>query len=357
MLHAALLLENAKQSEQAAQLYSRLIREQAADWPQIDAAIYRLAWLMRDADRPAEALQQFTALYQQHRDSSFWPDAAFRLASAALERGDTAQAGKLAEELMAAGPPDEIRAHAIYLQARIARAENDWSGMEELLNQLVADVPDSPLRSTAEFWLAEAAYQQERYDETDRRLGQLVAGIEQLDVSLQPVVLLRQAQLLAQQKKWPESLQVARRVEDQFPKFPQRAELDYVIGRALVADARFSDARAAFLRAAPRDGTGKTETAAMAQWMIGETYMHQEDYQQALREYLRVEALYAYPQWQAAALLQAAKCYEQLNQPQQAAALYQRIVDQYPNQQVADKAARRLGQSLKVKTATAGIER
>jgi TolA-binding protein len=344
MLHAAVLLENKKQSEQAAQLYGQLIREHAADWPQIDTAIYRLAWLMLDANRPDAALQQFTALYQQHRDSSYWPDAAFRLASATFESGDPSQALELTEELMAAGPPDEIRAHAIYLQARIARAANDWSAVQKLLNRLVTDLPDNPLRATAEFWLAEAAYQQERFDEADRRIGQLVAGIEQLDVSLQPVVLLRQAQMLAQQKKWPESLQVARRVEAQFPEFPQRAELDYVIGRGLVADARFSDARAAFLRAAPRDGTGKTETAAMAQWMIGETYMHQENYQQALREYLRVEALYAYPQWQAAALLQAAKCYEQLNQPQQAAATYQQIVDKYPNQQVADEAARRLRQ-------------
>ena len=39
----------------------------------------------------------------------------------------------------------------------------------------------------------------------------------------------------------------------------------------------------------------KTETAAMAQWMIGETYFHQKNYEAALREYLRLEILYAYP--------------------------------------------------------------
>lgn len=215
--------------------------------------------------------------------------------------------------------------------------------MEKRLNQLLTQLPEHPLGATAEFWLAEVAYQQEHFDQAAGRIGPLVTAIDRLDVGLRPVVLLRQAQLLAHQKDWSASLEVARRVELEFPQFPQRAELHYVIGRGLVAEARFQEAREAFLQAAPRDGSLKTETAAMAQWMIGETYMHQENYAQALREYLRVQALYAYPQWQAAGLLQAAKCYEQLNQPNQAAALYRQIVELYPREQVAEEAARRLG--------------
>ena len=34
-----------------------------------------------------------------------------------------------------------------------------------------------------------------------------------------------------------------------------------------------------------------TETAAMAQWMIGETFFHQNNYDEALRAYSRVEIL------------------------------------------------------------------
>ena len=40
----------------------------------------------------------------------------------------------------------------------------------------------------------------------------------------------------------------------------------------------------------------------MAQWMIGETYFHQKNYDAAIRAYLELEALYAFPTWQAAAL-------------------------------------------------------
>nr|NIP84797.1 tetratricopeptide repeat protein [Planctomycetales bacterium] len=342
LLHAGVLLEQQQQAEEAERLYLQLIREQPEGEAPIDAARYRLAWLLRDADRTAEAVEQFAVLYDQHRDSSYWPDATWRLAEAAFQRGEAERAGQIVTELLAADPPAAIRGHALYLQARMARSAEDWPAMEKRLNQLVTELPDHPLRATAEFWLAEAAYQQEHFEAAAQRLGSLAAEVERLDGDLQPVVLLRQAQLRAHQKDWSASLQLARQVEAEFPQFPQRAELQYVIGRGLVADARFQEAREAFLQAAPRDGSLKTETAAMAQWMIGETYMHQENYAQALREYLRVQALYAYPQWQAAGLLQAAKCYEQLNQPQQAAALYRQIVELYPGEQVAAEAARRL---------------
>ena len=45
-----------------------------------------------------------------------------------------------------------------------------------------------------------------------------------------------------------------------------------------------------------------TETAAMVQWMIGETYFHQKDYEPAICAYLRVESLVAFPRRQAASL-------------------------------------------------------
>jgi len=80
----------------------------------------------------------------------------------------------------------------------------------------------------------------------------------------------------------------------------------------------------------------------MAQWMIGESYFHQKNHQAALREYLRVEILYAYPRWQAGALLQAGKCYEQLNQRKAAVELYVRILKQFPNTEFTEEAARRL---------------
>ena len=114
------------------------------------------------------------------------------------------------------------------------------------------------------------------------------------------------------------------------PILPARYEVDYLIGRCLASQADFDGARTAYKKVLESDSGGKTETAAMAQWMIGESYFHQENYPAALREYLRVDILFAYPQWQASALLQAGKCHELAFEWKDAIELYSRILKNFP---------------------------
>ena len=79
----------------------------------------------------------------------------------------------------------------------------------------------------------------------------------------------------------------------------------------------------------------------MAQWMIGETYFHQKNHAAAIREYLRGEILYDYPEWRAASLLQAGKCHEALAQWARARELYERLLANYSTTSHAREAARR----------------
>jgi TolA-binding protein len=156
------------------------------------------------------------------------------------------------------------------------------------------------------------------------------------------MVALRQAQILTHQKKWKQAQELAASIAPRWPEFDQQYEADYVIGRALAARGEFDEARAAYQKVIRSETGGKTETAAMAQWMIGESYFHQKNYETALREYLRLEILYAYPTWQAGALLQAGKCSEQLGQWKQAADLYQRLVKEFPQSDFVEEARKRL---------------
>ena len=80
----------------------------------------------------------------------------------------------------------------------------------------------------------------------------------------------------------------------------------------------------------------------MAQWMIGETYMHQDDVDLALSAYLRVETLHDWPEWSAAGLLQAAKCYQQMNRWRPAAETLTRLVEKYPTTRFVKDARERL---------------
>jgi TolA-binding protein len=156
------------------------------------------------------------------------------------------------------------------------------------------------------------------------------------------MIPLRRAQILSHRKEWHDALELASQIETDFPDFDQMYEVDYVIGRCQASLGQFDDARAAYRRAVKSEAGAKTETAAKAQWMIGEAFFHQKNYEAALREYLKVEILYDYPTWQAAALFEAAKCHEQLGEAKQAAELYAKLVKSYPDAPLAIDAAERL---------------
>ena len=102
---------------------------------------------------------------------------------------------------------------------------------------------------------------------------------------------------------------------------------------------RIDEARAAFQ--AVIDARPVVELAAQAQLMRGETFFHQDQLHEALREFLRVDILYNAPRWQAAALLEAGKVYERLDQWADAAETYDRLVAKFPKDRDAATARAR----------------
>jgi cellulose synthase operon protein C len=341
LLAAARLHSQLHQDPQAIELYERFLRERSAS-SQIDAARYGLAWALRDAGKRPESDEQFQKLHDDFRTSRFWNDTTFRLADDAFQAKKADRAEQLVEELIAAKPADDILQHALYLEGQLAAAAEKWDRVATVMAQLAHDHPDSPLRLPAEYWVAEAAYRQNRFDEAGKRfaaLGDQIGGRKEKWLAMIP---LRQAQVLAQQKRWADALAIAERIEAEWPDFSEQYEVDYLLGRAAAAQADFEAARKRYLKVVRSAVGGKTETAAMAQWMIGESYFHQENYEAAVREYLRVEILYPYPRWQAAALLQAGKCQETLGRWKDAAELYARLIKVYSNTEFTEEATRRL---------------
>jgi TolA-binding protein len=341
LLGAAQLHAQLGHHAKAAELYQRLLRE-FPDFAQKDAALYQLAWALHDDKQSAAAEQAFRLLHLEHRGSRFWGDATFRTASAAFAAARYEESGKLAEELLASKPQGDVLAHALLLQGRSAAAQEKWPAVHASLEQLINRFPDGKLRPAAEYYLAEATYQQGQYEQAARRFAALaprLGGQSETWVAMAP---LRHAQSLAHLQRWVEAQRIASGIAAAHPNFDAQHEVDYVLGRCLAGQAMFAEARAAYDRVIRSPTGSKTETAAMAQWMIGETYFHQKDHRTALREYLRVEILYAYPKWQAAALLQAGKCCEQLGHWSLAAKYFERVVNEFGETEFKAEAESRL---------------
>ncbi|MCC7085589.1 MAG: tetratricopeptide repeat protein [Pirellulales bacterium] len=338
---AAKLCDHLGQDDEAVSLYQRFVREfpQASD---ADAAIYGWAWALRDLGRGNDSDKVFRQLRDEFPSSRFWPDASFRLAERAAQRGDSEQAAALLKPLLEGQCTPAVQQHALYLSAQIEIAELRWKQAEEPLRRLIQEHPDSSLRLPAEFWYAEVAYRATDYTAAKYRFDTIAQHIGGQTDTWVAMVPLRRAQMMLQRQEWPKARDLAESIARDFPDFDQQFEADYVIGRCLAAEADFDGARGMYQRVVRSPGGGKTETAAMAQFMIGESHFHQEKYDEALREYLRVEILYPYPRWQAAALLQAGKCHEKLGHSKEAAELYTHLKSKHPDSEFVAEANERL---------------
>ncbi|MBN2475571.1 MAG: tetratricopeptide repeat protein [Pirellulales bacterium] len=341
LLAAARLRDKLQQDQEAAVLYERLV-ERYPELPDLDAALYEWAWVLDDLDREDQSTALFERLRKQYPQSRYDSDATYRLARRAYAAQDYDRAKELVKAILGDQTNTAIREHALYLRGQIAVAQADWPQVGQSFAVLLEAFPESPRRLVAEFWVAETEYRLGNYEQAGRQLDRLARQTQARQEAWLAMIPLRRAQVLAQQRQWTEARTIASKIETEYPDFEQQHEADYVIGVCLSGEADFEGAREAF-RQVIRSTTGaKKETAAMAQWRIGETYFHQKNYETAIREYLPVEILYGYPTWQALALLQAGKCHEELGEREEAASLYTRIVTVYPNTPSAGLADQRL---------------
>ena len=340
LMAAAVLHDNLGQYETAAALYARLAGEHPK-FHQIDEVTYNWAWVLSESGLTEEAGKLFERLRADHRDSPYWAFATLPLAKWAYEKKDYAKAEGLVAELLAGQLDPGIHDKVLCLSAQIAHAQGRWKEAAERYQTLLSDCPQSTLVHLAEFGIAEATFRQNDFQTAAERFDRLAGRFDDSDPVLAAAVKLRVCQLACQEKNWDEAYRIALEIKDRFPDFEDQYEVDYAIGRCLSADGDFLAAREAYQRVIDSAEGQDTETAAKAQLMIAESYYHQKDYQEALRAYLRLEILYAYPELQAAAVLQAAKCRELLGEWLSAVKLYDRLLKDYPDNDWKEEAALR----------------
>jgi cellulose synthase operon protein C len=359
---------------------------QEQKWTSTATYVYELAWLYHDSGQTESANRAFERINVNHPTSRYWADATIRLAQAHFSQGRLPAAIDLLQQLIGeprpaeveteevrtpAGVPalsasfrnsegdsdthvmngaetqhsivsEEIKCQALYLRAMIAVAEKDWPSAATWSQRVVDEYPKHRLRWMSQFWNGEALFRQRQFGMAVEQLSEVLPRTDAQNDPWVAMAHLRLAQSLGHLDRWEEVLVIAEPAKRRFVDFAQAYELDYLIGRALATEARFPQARAAYQQVIDSPAGKTSETAAMAQWMIGETYFHQEQYALAAEAYHRTETLHRFPQWQAAALLQAGKCYEYLSRPQDAISVYRQLLQEHANCTLAEQAAERM---------------
>lgn len=330
---AEALLEHCLQSDQASSDH--------------DESLYLLAWILVDLNRVEEGQAAFEEIANEHPHSKYWSDSAYRVALSCFKEREFDSAQKLVSQLVKTEEiEDELLSKVMSLYAELTLNEGNWEGFTESIRLVEAELKkadDKPLAyAKTQYWLAESLYRQKKYDESLAQFNSLNLTGPAMQSGLKPWVLLRRAQCLGFLDRWVEAGELAKQSKEEFPKFKVAYEFDFLIGRRLEDDGRLSDARSIYESLVASEDCGSTETAAMAQWRIGETYFHQEEYAKAVRAYHKVDSLFAYRYWRGAALLQAGKCQELLGNKRQAVKLYTRLLDGFPESEFSTNAKKRL---------------
>ncbi len=287
-------------------------------------------WLTKLVQTPASV----TILPKDQNQARYW------LGKIDLAGHDFDAAQRTFQELLAAAPEGPLAPAVTYHLGIAYLGAKRYEEATEILGRFgetprwATDQPQLPeAQAAAEFGLADEGYRRGEFADCRQQLESLRQRLEERpETEPTPwtaIIYLRLAQTYGQLAAWQAAFDMAHSLGNRFPQSECHGEAEYVVGRSLAAMGRLNEAREAYERVIRSPSCRQSETAALAQWMIGETYFHQKNYRQAIRAYQLAVTAHTYPAWQAAGLLQAGKCHEVLGDPRSALDLYTRVLKQF----------------------------
>ena len=300
---------------------------------------YELAWLEQTAGNLAAAARAFEQIEQRHTASPLRHDSLLRLALIYLEQQRFEEAARAARLLIESQPSQSrMIDHGYLLRGRSLLELDKIPAAQHALTVCFRRTGNPEFRESAAHWLCQAIIAAPDVDEALESFYRSQTGLSDTAQELVPRMELQIAQHLADAGEIQQAGKIAERALSRFNDFEYRYEFDYIAGRALAERGEFHLARDRYQQVVESATGESTETAAKAQWMIGESYFHQEKYAEAIDAYYRVDSLYDYNDWRGWALLQAAKCQLKLGNKEIALRLAQRALDFTPPSAAAEPA-------------------
>ncbi len=299
--------------------------------------LYELAMALIESGESSNSNEVLLQLVQRFPDNPISIEARVRLARNALEMKQWKAAEDWSDQAIAIGCSNELQpyAHLVRGQARLELGTYD-KAKSDFEAALVPPTGNLPLETSIRFQLAESLYQLQHWAEAKSHWEWLAQNAESTPGTTPkpdwyPVVLLRTAELLALRKEWGKAENLVLRIRNDFPKCNRACEVDYLLARCLVSKADFDAARQVLSSLTQRANSTPDELVARGNWMMGETYLMQHKYSDALVAYRDVLKIPNQDYWSSAALLQIAKCCEAADDEQGAKEAYETIIRQFSN--------------------------
>ncbi len=348
---AARMLGRLQQTDQADQQWEQLVRR-FPDARDLDRILDEWATLNLNAERYERSDKIHQTLLQRFPDSMFAGMARLSLAESAMQAKQLDAALKEFESIVSEpkyGPSEKER--ALFHIVDIHTSGRNWQKVAEYADRFIKQYSGSPLSPQVRLLAAEAALN------TAKEQSELAATMTQLtqlrdEIAAKSVpeeewtervwVVMAEAALAL--KDYTRIDVIADELTQRKPDSRFKFQIWDVQGRRWKNQAPpdFSKARDYFRRVID-DETGRgTETAARCQFLTAETLVMEQKYEEARREYLRLEIGHPYPVWQVQALYQTAGCEIQLGLKDDAKRSYEELISKFPESELAAKAKEKL---------------
>ena len=345
MAQRAVALSRDGQSSEALSVIDDVQRQHARNLSEdlLAAVLYEKAWCLRELKQPDEAAQAYRELLAAHESQAVSVHGMLELA----ELEFTAKRFKESAELLtrlrqrADGAtndvPNDVQEAGLY---RLAVAKYELGAYEDsaaFAEEFIAEFPSSALMASARSFAGESQFKLEQHQKAAEHFNVVVIQFA-ADSSCGPS-MLRLGECQAALGQWKQSEQTFVSYLKKFTDSEFWFQAQFGLGWAQENQARHDEAMASYKKVIERHSG---PTAARSQFQIGECLFATKKFEEAVRELLKVDILYGYPEWSAAALYEAGRCFEELAKPAEAHAQYEQVRQKYPTTRWAELAAQRL---------------
>ena len=306
-----------------------------------DSLDYERAYALRALEHTSESVDAYRRVIDEATSPELRAHALLDLAAIEMEAGRFDGAASLLSQVrdlaeLVAIPDDVLEATTYRIGVCAQDLDRDAEAVDAL-GGFASRWPDSDLVPSAGLICAESLIRLGRQGEAISHLKRATEGSPGEDIEAPG--LLRLGQCQAALTQWAAS-------EETFKRY-----LRSFAGSALEYQARFGLAWAVENQGRQREAIAMYQqvvdshqgpTAARSQFQIGECLFAMGEHDAAVRELLRVDILYDYPEWSAAALYEAGRCFESLKNPDKAREHYEQARERLPESEWANLAAQRL---------------
>ncbi len=305
------------------------------------ALLYEKAWALRQLGRTDEAAGVYRQLLAAGTPKSN-AYAMLELAAIEADAGRHESAAKLLAQVLELPRSGDAAARDLREQAtyRMAVCEYEMSKFQPAarrFGEFIDEFPKSAMVASALFFCGDAQFKVKRYERASEHLARVTTEFSDDDVY--PAALLRLGECAAQLQRWKTSGRAFSTFLERFADDEHWFQAQFGVGLAEENQQRYDQAIGSYRRVVDRH---QGPTAARAQFQIGECCFAQKRYDDAIRELLKVDILYAYPEWSAAALYEAGRCFAKLAKNVEAREQFKTVVTKYKQTHWARLAGREL---------------